>query len=174
MDASTDHRFQPLNEGWFRLLHLEPHENTEAPISCSLISCPILADTPGTRRYGAPSYTWGSSRKEKTIILDNNALSVTENLHTALVYLRDPFDARTLWVDAVCIDQADLEERRQQVQAMAAIYNTASRVVMWLGEEDESSKQPGCLRRIWAYEISFFVPNPELWLICPELPLILP
>jgi len=41
-------------------------------------------------------------------------------------------------------------------------------------KEGATGKQPSCLRRIWAHEISFFVRHPELWLICPELPLILP
>jgi hypothetical protein len=42
-------------------------------------------------------------------------------------------DPRTLWVDAVCIDQADDEERSEQVQMMSRIYKNASRVLVWLG-----------------------------------------
>ena len=60
---------------------------------------------------------------------------MTKNLHAALVRLRDPFLKRILWVDAICINQQDEEERTQQVAAMARIYGLAKRVVVWLGEE---------------------------------------
>ncbi|CAH0047534.1 unnamed protein product [Clonostachys solani] len=42
-----------------------------------------------------------------------------------------------IWVDAVCINQADLAERNQQVAQMASIYKNAQQVISWLGESDE-------------------------------------
>jgi hypothetical protein len=38
-------------------------------------------------------------------------------------------------VDAICINQKNLEEQSQQVQLMAKIYCSAHRVIVWLGEE---------------------------------------
>lgn len=40
-----------------------------------------------------------------------------------------------MWIDAICINQMDLNERAQQVQLMAEIYRKASLVVVWLGED---------------------------------------
>ena len=40
-----------------------------------------------------------------------------------------------MWIDALCINQDDLDERADQVCFMADIYETAWRVVIWLGED---------------------------------------
>ncbi|TVY50468.1 Heterokaryon incompatibility protein 6,OR allele [Lachnellula cervina] len=52
----------------------------------------------------------------------------------ALAALRGP-KAQVLWVDALCINQKDLEERSAQVRQMADIYGKAWRVVVWLGRQ---------------------------------------
>ena len=39
-----------------------------------------------------------------------------------------------LWVDALCINQRDVEERSHQVQHMAMIYKSAEKILIWLGE----------------------------------------
>jgi hypothetical protein len=41
---------------------------------------------------------------------------------------------RIIWIDAICINQEDNDEKGQQVQSMAKIYAKASRVIVWLGE----------------------------------------
>lgn len=46
-----------------------------------------------------------------------------------------------LWIDAICINQEDDDEKGQQVQSMAKIYAKASRVIVWLGEAAEDSDQ---------------------------------
>jgi hypothetical protein len=66
-------------------------------------------------------------------------LPVTTNLHAALSRLRDHSFERIIWVDAVCINQADLQERGHQVQSMAKIYRTANCVIIWLGETAKDS-----------------------------------
>jgi hypothetical protein len=60
-------------------------------------------------------------------------------LHTTwkgLQQLRDEKRPVMLWIDALCIDQTNLEERSEQVKMMARIYSQASQVVVWLGESD--------------------------------------
>jgi hypothetical protein len=42
-------------------------------------------------------------------------------------------DISRLWIDAVCIDQGNLEERNQQVAQMRDIYTNAKSVIVWLG-----------------------------------------
>ncbi|KAF2754171.1 hypothetical protein EJ05DRAFT_504274 [Pseudovirgaria hyperparasitica] len=68
-----------------------------------------------------------------------SSISITRNLFTVLPYLQLPDKPRNLWIDAVCINQEDIEERCQQVQLMAEIYSQASQVVAWLGPPSEGS-----------------------------------
>ncbi|OCK76902.1 HET-domain-containing protein, partial [Lepidopterella palustris CBS 459.81] len=48
--------------------------------------------------------------------------------------LRDPSFERMIWVDAICIDQDNFEEKSHQIQLMAKIYSKAIRALAWLGE----------------------------------------
>jgi hypothetical protein len=89
--------------------------------------------------YEALSYTWGDSSSRKPIYINGATVFVTENLYTALLHLRFEHKPRILWVDAICIDQQNLEERSAQVQLMFRIYGSAARVIVWLGEQSEDS-----------------------------------
>jgi hypothetical protein len=53
--------------------------------------------------------------------------------------LRDPSFPRIIWIDAICIDQKNDEEKGHQIQIMADIYGKANRVLVWLGESVERS-----------------------------------
>ncbi|KAK1775287.1 ankyrin repeat-containing domain protein [Copromyces sp. CBS 386.78] len=122
-----------------RLLRLLPSENENAAIHCELF-CTAL-DSKGTRLYEALSYVWGSEDKPCSILINGYNLAVGENLHAALLHLRDHSIPRTIWIDAICINQEDEEEKGHQVQSMAKIYAKASRVIVWLGEEAAGSDQ---------------------------------
>ena len=61
-------------------------------------------------------------------------LDVTVNLSAALQRIRDPGMSRTLWIDALCIDQNNMKEREQQVGFMATIYAEASQVIVWFAK----------------------------------------
>ncbi|KAK7540341.1 heterokaryon incompatibility, partial [Phyllosticta paracitricarpa] len=72
------------------------------------------------------------------IILDDRQIGVTANLEIALQQLaRNLYDKREklldLWVDAICIDQANASEKTQQVSLMDQIYNNATQTIFWLG-----------------------------------------
>lgn len=41
---------------------------------------------------------------------------------------------RLLWIDALCINQNDIEERNEHINRMAEIYQRADGVCIWLGE----------------------------------------
>jgi hypothetical protein len=58
-------------------------------------------------------------------------LKITENLYNGLTRLRPQpgSEPLLLWVDTICINQADVEERNAQVVIMANIYKKAPRVV---------------------------------------------
>jgi hypothetical protein len=98
-----------------------------------------LTDAQGHRLvYEALSYTWGDPNDKQEIRLQNSPFPVTKNLHAALVHLRLSYSPRTLWIDAICINQADIEERNRQVKHMREIYTRAMRVIVWLGEEKDA------------------------------------
>ncbi|PMD33029.1 hypothetical protein L207DRAFT_518383 [Hyaloscypha variabilis F] len=77
-------------------------------------------------------------------------VKIRQNLFDALLSLRLTDVARTLWVDAICINQENIEERNHQVSQMAAIYGQAQSVVVWLGwpEENEVGSAIGFLGAI--------------------------
>jgi ankyrin repeat protein len=84
--------------------------------------------------YEALSYTWGTNKKTRQIVLNSERFMVTDNLYLALQYLRFKKEDRILWIDAICIDQSHIPERNHQVSHMASIYQDADRVLFWLGE----------------------------------------
>jgi hypothetical protein len=61
---------------------------------------------------------------------------VTSNLDVALRYLRLKDQPRVLWIDAICINQHNIQERNKQVAQMRSIYQSARRVCIWPGEDD--------------------------------------
>lgn len=88
------------------------------------------------RRYEALSYAWGEELATRDIrAVEGPHIPVTSNLYSALQHLRHQDRNRTLWVDALCIDQSDMDERIHQVRLMGDVYAKADRVVIWLGEE---------------------------------------
>ncbi|KAI8623863.1 heterokaryon incompatibility protein-domain-containing protein [Xylariaceae sp. FL1651] len=122
-----------------RLLTLMKGEWDEM-IECGL-HVTSLDDQP---KYEALSYAWGSVTDCVDIHINGIALSVTRNLFVALRRLRERMrsddstkDSRTLWVDAVCINQQDTDEKRYQVELMGDIYSQTARGLLWLGEEPD-------------------------------------
>jgi hypothetical protein len=89
--------------------------------------------------YEALSYTWGTSPAREKIYVNGKTFRVGANLQVALRHLRHKNQRRTLWIDAICIDQSNVEERNTQVQRMSQIYRNASCVLAWLGERNHNS-----------------------------------
>ena len=85
-------------------------------------------------QYKAISYAWGKPIFNCTLQLDGGTLDITEPLHGALRRFRDAHEEVTLWADAICIDQANVEEKNVQVLMMAHIFLQAQEVLVWLGE----------------------------------------
>jgi hypothetical protein len=109
-----------------RLLQLEPGSGSD-PIKCSLIHA-RLEESP---TYDALSYMWGEEHATRSYMLQlegGRALGVRENLGNALRYMKLKDEVRVLWVDAVCINQADDGERGHQVAQMGMIYSQATTV----------------------------------------------
>src|SRR3569833_3269974 len=84
----------------------------------------------------ALSYVWGDPKETKKKSKKTGFQEVTKNLHSALVRLRHPQRERTLWIDALCITQTNLDEKRHQIALMRTIYKKANTVIKWLGEPE--------------------------------------
>ena len=85
--------------------------------------------------YSALSYVWGPSTQSKQIHLNGHLCPVTDNLYAALEQLQHCEAVKKgmrFWIDALCIDQADLKERAAQIQLMHQIYTLAQHIVIWL------------------------------------------
>ena len=85
-------------------------------------------------QYEALSYTWGAVSDKNVRIQERYDILVTDNLYHALLRLRHKSQIRTMWVDAICINQSDVEERSRQVAMMGRICREATCVNAWLGE----------------------------------------
>ena len=131
------HQYSTLiHDDSIRLLNLPPagDDLNDSGLSCGLEDC-RLSDNPA---YEALSYTWGQPIFSEILKTHNGTLRITENLASALRGLRLKDQIRYLWVDAVCINQDDTEEKSRQVAMMGLIYETARQVICWLGQTDES------------------------------------
>jgi hypothetical protein len=102
-------------------------------VKCRIIHVPFR----NRPKYEALSYTWGSPELTSTILLNDTPMRIRPNLHDALLALRQEYEPRVLWADAICIDQDNLVERQRQVRFMDSIYTRAVRVLIWLGGADQ-------------------------------------
>lgn len=134
-----------------------------------------------TPKFEALSYAWGDSNYPKIVDvlpdsspsqasgdsdLDRSVFEVRRNLDDALRHLRNTEETRTLWIDAICINQTDLTERDLQVKRMHHIYKFSHRVVAWLGLGSESSGPAFSMLDYIGHQIEYtidrrFLPAPE-------------
>jgi hypothetical protein len=141
--------YKPLerlpNRPSIRLAVLQPGSRYD-PIRINLKHT-TFADKP---KYESLSYTWGSASNVKEIEINGTLVPVRRNLDRALRHFRRKDQERTLWIDAVCINQADDAEKSWQVKLMADIYRRAQRVLVWLGilDEIEPSRPKSSSRRL--------------------------
>ncbi|KAK3390144.1 heterokaryon incompatibility protein-domain-containing protein [Podospora didyma] len=122
-----------LTKPMIRLLEILP--GTSPQIRTSLFCIDFSQD----RAYEALSYVWGlqalSSPAATTLVdVDGISVGVTPNLYSALLTLRHNNTSRLLWVDAICINQADNAEKATQVSMMSDIFMRADRVLVFLGD----------------------------------------
>jgi hypothetical protein len=137
----AQYHYSPLSSQHdsIRLLRLMPHEDETADIQCELFEYSLQDSYTKVHLYEALSYTWGDPQTKLPLLMHNHRFDVTVNLHAALSRLRNHSMERILWIDALCIDQANQEEKEHQIQSMAKIYGQANRVVVWLGETADNS-----------------------------------
>ncbi|RSL51985.1 hypothetical protein CEP53_008249 [Fusarium sp. AF-6] len=127
------------NPDAIRLVELLPGTSKD-PIRCNLR---IESRNNEQLSYQALSYVWGNPKPEELVDIElgGQKAPVTPNLYSALSYLRLASASRLLWIDALCINQENVAERNSQVANMATIYQRASAVIIFLGEEEDNKKR---------------------------------
>ena len=134
----SNFKHSPLSrdEDEIRLVDLLPCTDSTASIRCN-IQHVKLSDRP---QYEALSYVWGSVDEPKSIEIDGKKQSIRENLYLALKRLRLVAKPRSLWIDAICINQNNVSERNHQVEQMGKIYKQAKQVDIWLGPGNDDNQ----------------------------------
>lgn len=115
----------------FRLFTIKAREDSQIYgelTNVTHLSCP---------RYYALSYEWGDSLSKQPIIVKSCEIeftvTVTLNLHLALEHLVREREDLVIWIDAICINQSDDEEKAGKVLYMREIYAQAEETFVWLG-----------------------------------------
>jgi hypothetical protein len=171
--AISERLYTPINGLWqTRILQLFPG-SPGSPLHGRLSVADIvlrhglgLHANQGLVSYDALSYSCGGPILARRIYLQDESFPISENLYLGLQSIRKSQEPMFLWVDAICIHQANEEEKSQQVVNMLDIYLRADRVHVWLGPcrgntefalsflsamepvESHVSKCPNCLERL--------------------------
>jgi hypothetical protein len=129
--------YNPLDESLkeIRLLSVTSYEAPEGAaiqIQCVMSTLSLLKPDVD---YDALSYAWGTTNNPGTVTINDQDIHITRNLYQALVSLTKHKQlTRFVWIDAICINQADRAERGSQVALMKNIYSGAKNVRIYLGE----------------------------------------
>lgn len=87
--------------------------------------------------FMALSYAWAKEGGPARALACNNChITISTHVYAALENLCSPEVASSfaIWIDAICIDQANEVEKGRQVPHMGSVYTLASQTVVWLGE----------------------------------------
>jgi len=139
------YEYQELSEpGSIRLLRFgQCNFDAKSSIAISLETFKIDEAPP----YLALSYCWGKKKAKKDIVCDGKRVRVTTTLFEALEHLYPRMDSGSegspsyLWIDQLCIDQCNGQEKNHQVALMGNIYRGAVRTVVWLGPDQYFAKE---------------------------------
>ena len=135
---------QPLQPVQIRLLSIDSISDDGLPY-CTLRT----VSRESCLEYCALSYCWGADPPDLPINVNGGLFRITPSLLAAIKALHAWFKAqeagglkpKPMWIDAVCIDQSNNEEKSHQVQQMDCVFRQASEVLVWLGEHADDSKR---------------------------------
>nr|POE47707.1 heterokaryon incompatibility protein 6, or allele [Quercus suber] len=123
-----DHQYAVLEAGHIRLLILRKTSSRfSGTVEASLVHSPLHS----TPQYEAISYRWGNSNTSEEILIDGCRARVTRSAFDVLLSCRSTSGPRTIWLDAICINQEDDVEKATQVNLMNQIYSSAWRVLIF-------------------------------------------
>jgi hypothetical protein len=123
--------------------HPRAFEVIEASCLDRELTCEIIEEDISTSlKYDAISYTWlGFPQNIPLRVKGEQRLWINAPLYACLQRLMANSDNRLCWIDQICVDQTNMEEKNAQVLLMHKIYGKASKTYIWLGEEDLDSRE---------------------------------
>lgn len=133
-EAQNIYQRHPLNLKEFRLLYVEFAQHRPAPLVCRLEAVSLEVYP----KYFTLSYAWGSLEETVSLQVDDKTLRVSSRVDKALRHIR-ALKARRVWIDQVCINQMDVNERNAQILLMKDIYSRSRECFVYLGERSGSS-----------------------------------
>lgn len=90
--------------------------------------------------YTALSYRWGDPSllgSPVEIGCPDHRIQVTKSLEEILLHVRKPEHSVMMWIDQICINQEDIEEKAMQIPLMSKIYGRALNTLIWLTPSPE-------------------------------------
>lgn len=119
---------------------------------CSLTAPPIDS----TPSFQTISYCWGDEEATENVVCIVQGipgiLKVTPHLYEGLRCIFSIAGSTVVWIDAICINQSDDDEKNVQVAQMGSVYASAGNVFVWLGlAQDGSNELFDALTRFWQY-----------------------
>jgi hypothetical protein len=144
--------YGPLKPAQTRILRLHPKGHSPegglrdnglyadlVTVNLHILEGAMIDGTTQNIHYDALTYSWGHPEPSETLIIGGKAKPISRQNATALIALRHPTQIANFWVDAICINQDDKQEKSEQVAHMLAIYKKARSVTAWLGSPDSNS-----------------------------------
>ncbi|KAI4253639.1 MAG: hypothetical protein LQ352_003567 [Teloschistes flavicans] len=131
-DLSTSTSSDPI-----RLLEIQA-TNANGRVDAQLIELSI--EDAKAHGYYALSYAWGQPLFTHRLYIDGYYLPITAHLHAALLSLYTLTNHRPstyFWIDAICINQPDRDEKARQIPLMYSIFSNAEQVLIWLCGDDK-------------------------------------
>ncbi|KAM0690170.1 hypothetical protein Q7P36_008937 [Cladosporium allicinum] len=131
------YEYRPLDRErkQIRLVILQPGLGGDTLV-CTLTTAFLDLQTPP--HYETVSYVCGDQTVKATINLHGSKIQVPATSEAALRRMRLKDRLRTLWIDALCINESDIEERGHQVGMMYEIYTQTSHNCIYLGLNDRN------------------------------------
>lgn len=122
-----------------RLLRICSFDNATEKVELRMTSH-FIKDAP---EFVAISYTWGSPSNLSSVLLNDSRIEVRENCHNALLQCRQQNIKQHIWIDSICINQDDVDEKGTQVAMMASLYRHASQVLVSIQPSNHSEPRSG-------------------------------
>ncbi|KAL5115586.1 hypothetical protein ACEQ8H_006562 [Pleosporales sp. CAS-2024a] len=124
----------------------------------SVISLPQTAHV----QYESVSYAWGDQQPTERLAMKGTSprrfVMIRPNVDVMLRSLRSARNQRRLWIDALCINQGDIEEKGIQVQFMEEVYRQAKCILVWLGiPEDASAAEQAATKEVQSNPLRLLV-----------------
>jgi hypothetical protein len=157
----TTYKYTPLqSDRHIRLLQIltngdEPNGDEQMP-TCAMIQRELPREDKELD-FEAVSYTWGKPERVAGLTISGGPgiIGLTANLTEAMPYLAKHSKSGLLWIDQLCIDQGNMEEKSKQIGIMHEIYKAADKVIIWLGPEDDDCY--ACKK--WLIDINDLLPR---------------